>query len=144
MRCLRVSELAHYCPVIPQRRSVTRSPSRISHIPLFANYVFLRGGEQERYQAVCTGHVLRSIPVPEPALFFDQLCTIQRMIVAGVPLELEAGLQVGTQVEVKSGPFQGFRGLITKRHNQSRFVVYLNFLECGASTLLDSWDVEPV
>jgi len=144
MRRLRLAELAHYCPMMAPRRTVARPPSRVSRLPLFANYVFLRGGEQERYRSVCTGQVLRCIPVPQPDEFYQQLCAIQQMIVAGVPLELESGLQVGRQVEVKSGPLRGFRGQILKRHHQSRFLVYLNFLECGASTLLDGWDIEPL
>jgi transcriptional antiterminator RfaH len=142
LRKLRLWEFDHYCPMISQRTGVRSTPSRVAHLPLFANYVFLRGGEIERYQAVCSGHVVRCLPVPNPQAFFGQLRTIHRMIAAGMPMEMESQLDIGTEVRVKSGPLRGLCGQIIKRHHQSRFVVYLNFLECGASTLLDSWDIE--
>ncbi|MBI1347048.1 antitermination protein NusG [bacterium] len=144
LRKLRAWQTTHYCPIAPQRRSSGRPASRVSRIPLFANYVFLRGTEVDRYRAACSGDVLRCITVPEPVTFFEQLRTIEQMIVSGLPIELECGLQVGAEVRVKSGALRGLRGRIVKRHNQSRFLVYLNFLECGASTLFDNWDIEAI
>ena len=55
----------YYAPVVPKR---SRSPSgrvRVSHVPLFAGYVFLYGTGAERHAAVTTNCVSRCLDVPD-------------------------------------------------------------------------------
>ena len=59
MRKLASLKIAHYGPVIPKRY---RSPSgrlRTSYVPLFPNYVFMWGNEEDRYQAMTTNCISR-------------------------------------------------------------------------------------
>ena len=63
MRRLRQMEIAFYCPLIARR---TRSPSgrvRVSHVPLFPGYVFLRGSDDQRQAALTTNCISRTLSV---------------------------------------------------------------------------------
>lgn len=44
---------------------------------------------------------------------------------------------------IRSGPFLGIEGFILRRHGQVRLLVAVDFLQQGASVLLDECEVEP-
>jgi len=142
MRKLAAQERSFYCPVIEKRHRTGRSTVRRSWLPLFSNYVFLRGDETDRYAAVCTGHVSSVLPIHDPRLFIEQMRAIQQLIQAGVPLDVEPSLTVGAYVRIKSGPLKGLRGQIAQLRGGSRFIVNVEFLQKGASTLVDGWELE--
>src|SRR5262245_8177416 len=48
MRRLYGMGISFYCPVVAQRRRAPSGRVRVSHIPLFSNYVFLYGDEMAR------------------------------------------------------------------------------------------------
>ena len=142
VRKLAAQRVEHYCPLLKKR---ARSPSgtlRTSYLPLFPGYVFLHGEEQQRYQAMCSGFVLRCLPVAEPQQFHDQLCGVWRLLDSGSVVEPEGHLKAGTAVRVTSGPLKDLRGYVVRRHGEMRFVVQLELLLCGASVVLDNWELE--
>ena len=144
MRRLRALEVAHYCPLIAKRN---RSPSgriRTSYIPLFSGYTFVFGSNQDRYAAVATGCVSRCLEVADGALLRHDLQQIQELIALGRPLTPEARLLAGDRVRVGSGPFRGFEGVIIRRQNKTRLLVAVNYLQQGASMLLDDCQLEPL
>jgi len=144
MRKLYAHERRFYCPIVAKRHRVGRGSVRTSYLPLFSSYVFLQGDEQDRYEAVCTGLVSRCLPINDRERFVQQMRSIQLMIESGLPIELEPGLTVGTRVRVKSGPLKGLPGQILKTRSRSRFIVNVEFLQQGASTLLDDWELEKI
>jgi transcription antitermination factor NusG len=142
MRALAAQERAFYCPVIEKHHRTSTGGVRKSFVPLFTNYVFLRGEETDRYSAVCTGHVAASLAIPDPSRFLQQMQSVEQMIHCGVPLELEPQLTVGTYVRIKSGPLKGLRGHIAQLRDRARFIVNVEFLQQGTSTLIDGWELE--
>ena len=143
MRKLLIEERRFYCPVIAKRRRIGSSV-RTSYQPLFPSYVFLQGGEEDRHRAVCTGLVSRCLPIMERRRFVEQMRSIQLMIDSGLPLEPELRLRVGARVRVTSGPLKGLAGQIVKSRGQRRFIVTVEFLQQGASTVLDDWELEQI
>jgi transcriptional antiterminator RfaH len=69
---------------------------------------------------------------------------IRLMIESGLPLTPETHLQPGQRVRVRGGPLEGQEGVIVMRHGQRRFLVVIDFLQQGASVLLDNCEVERV
>jgi transcription antitermination factor NusG len=115
---------------------------RVSQLPLFANYVFLAGEEEQRYQAMATGCVSRCLPISEPNKLIVDLFQVRQLIDAGMPLTPEDRLQAGMPVRVKSGPFQGLTGQVLQRHGERRLLVTVNFIQRGASLELGDWELE--
>ncbi|EMI47339.1 transcription termination/antitermination protein NusG [Rhodopirellula sp. SWK7] len=144
LRQLREAEIGHYGPMIPQK---TRSPAgrmRVSYIPLFSAYVFLRGGDEARHQAVCTGSVLKAVEILEVEQLLEDLTQIRNLIALGVPLTIESRLQPGTLVRVRNGAFRGYEGTVIRRENESRLLVAVRFMEQGVSVKLEDCQLETI
>lgn len=144
MRQLRQLGVPHYGPQIEQRR---RSPSgrvRTSYVPLFNNYVFLCGGESERYQAVCTGCVQKADQIADVPALLQDLAQINDLVDLGVPLSVEGRLLPGQPVRVKNGSFAGFEGVVIRRDQETRLLVSVRFMDQGVSVKLDDCQLEPL
>ena len=144
MRQLRVAGLPHYAPMIEQR---IRSPSgrfRTSFVPLFSTYVFLRGDNETRYQAICTGAVLKADSIRDVPQLIKDLRQIRDLVKLGVPLTLESRLKPGERVRVRNGVFSGYEGTIIRRENERRLLVAVQFMEQGVSVKLEDCQLEAI
>jgi transcriptional antiterminator RfaH len=144
MRRLRALQIGFYAPLVSKR---TRSPGgrvRESHVPLFASYVFVRGNEQERHQALTTNCISRCLPVTDPGGLVRDLRQIRQLIELDAPLTIEARIEPGRRVRVRSGSMAGLEGTVVKRRGKDWLVVAVEFLQQGASVLLEDFQVEPL
>ncbi len=142
MRRLRVMDIAFFSPIISQRHRSPAGRMRTSHVPLFPNYVFLCGNDFHRYEALTTNCVSRDISVPDGQQLAADLHQIHQLIEFGHPLTPEARLQEGTRVRVHSGAFTGFEGTVIRRENITRLLVAVNFMQQGASVVLEDCELE--
>ncbi|MFY9254899.1 MAG: UpxY family transcription antiterminator [Fuerstiella sp.] len=144
MRRLRVQKIAHYGPMIPHR---TRSPQgriRTSYVPLFSGYVFVCGTEEDRYNTVATGCISKCINVTEPEILVRDLQKIRMLEEHGVDLKAEVRPVVGQRARIVRGPLKERElvGTITKVNSQHRLTIVVNFLQQGASIMVDEADLE--
>ena len=144
MRRLRRLNLSHYAPQIIRRNRSPAGRIRITHQPLFINYVFLCGDEDARYQAVCTGCVQQITPIEDVEEFVNDLKQIRDLIGLEVPLTLESRLEPGQNVRVKNGVFAGYEGTVIQRTQETRLLVCVRFMEQGVSVKLDDCQLEPI
>jgi hypothetical protein len=142
-RRLLAIRIFHYCPTIPKRYRSPNGRMRTSYIPLFANYVFFLGSEEERLEALTTNRISRCTFVTDRPQFVHDLRQIQQLVHAGVPLTPEAKLEPGQRVRVKIGPFMGYEGTVLRREGKTRFLLALRFLQKGVSIELDEGLLEP-
>lgn len=143
-RHLNVLGSRFYCPIVEKRYRSPGGRTRSSFLPLFPNYVFLRGHDEARHSALCTGCVSRALPVIDQAEFTAELRQLHQLIGLGVPLTPEARLQAGMRVRVKTGPFAGVEGTVLKRHSERKLLVMVNFIQRGASMELGDYELEEV
>lgn len=143
-RQLWAKQIPFYCPTIARRYRSPAGRARTSHLPLFPNYVFFQGDEDQRYQSLATGCVIRCLPVADPVSFVQDLRQINRLITSGVSLTPEDQLQVGLRVRVKNGPLLGLEGTVMQRRNGRHLLVEVNLIQRGASLELGEWELEPV
>jgi transcription antitermination factor NusG len=144
MRRLRGLNISFYAPLVHRR---TRSPGgrvRESYVPLFPSYVFVHGTEQQRHQALVTNCISRCLAVPDAEQLVRDLRQIQRLIELDAPLTVEARIEPGRRVRVRSGPMAGLEGTVIKRRGKDWLVVAVEFLQQGASVLLEDFQVEPL
>jgi transcriptional antiterminator RfaH len=144
MRRLRVMGLSFYAPIIESRKRSPQGRIRKSYLPLFAGYVFMPGGDEDRSRALTTNCISRCLTVPDAGQLVEDLRQIRRLILAGAPLTLESRIQPGTPVRVRSGPLMGVEGVVVRRQNRERLLVAVRFLQQGASLLLEDFQVEPI
>lgn len=142
MRRLLAQSTPFCAPLVPKR---SRSPSgrvRVSHVPLFAGYVFLYGTGAQRHTAMTTNCVSRCIDVPDGRQLTGDLRAIYQLIAAGRPMTPEARLEPGQAVRIRSGVLMGLEGVVIRRANETRLLVAVNFLQRGASVQLDDCQLE--
>ena len=144
MRRLRAMEIGFYAPLVPKR---TRSPggrTRVSHVPLFASYVFVRGSEEERQRALTTNCISRCLEVPDVVRLLHDLRQVRQLISLDAPVTVEARIELGRRIRVRSGPMSGLEGTVVQRRGREWLVVAVEFLGQGASVLLEDFQVEPL
>ena len=140
---LAVRQVPHYLPVI-NRKSLSRGKTRISKIPLFTGYLFLRGGDKERISALQTNRVTTMTQVVDGNRLRNDLLQIARLIALGAPLTPESRLIVGQRVRVKSGLFAGYEGTVLKRCGKTRLFVAVEYMKMGASMEVQDYLLEPI
>ncbi len=142
MRKLRPLNIAHYGPLVQHRKRSPQGRIRTSFIPLFTGYVFIRGDEVARHNAVSTGCISRCLPVTETEQLLDDLKRIRLVLEKGNDVQPEPKPLIGRAAIVKTGAMKGLRGTISKVHSQHRLTVIVNFMQQGASVIVDEADVE--
>jgi transcription antitermination factor NusG len=125
-----------FLPLIPKRARI-RGKIMESYLPLFGGYVFLLGNEEDHLFAKMTRRVARTLEVSDQAALWGDLRQIHRLIATGVAIRSEDQLTPGSPVEIQSGPLAGLRGVIVKSATGNRFVVKVDFIQRGASVLMD-------
>lgn len=144
MRKLAALEIAHYGPVIPKRYRSPNGRLRTSYVPLFPNYVFMLGTEDDRYQAMTTNCISRCNPIEDRERLVADLRQIFHVVDAGVALTPESRLEPGNRVRVRTGPFARYEGTVIRREGKTRLLLSIQFLEQGVSMELDEGLLEPI
>ena len=144
MRKLRAMKTAFYGPLLPKQLRSAGGRIRTSYVPLFSNYVFLYGDDASRHNAMTTNCVSRSIEVAEGDTLAYELRQLRRLIQSGVSLAAESGLQRGTRVRIRSGILKGQEGTVVNRRGKTRLMVSVDFLQQGASVLMEDFEVERI
>lgn len=144
MRRLMAREIAFYSPLIPHRNRSPGGRWRTSYIPLFPSYVFLFGDSEHRHDALTSNCVSRWLEVPDAERFASDLRKIRDLIATGQPITPEAQLAAGAKVRITSGSLMGLEGVVIERKKETRLVVAVDFLQQGASVLLEDCQLERV
>lgn len=144
MRRLRAQKIAHYGPLVPQRKKSPQGRVRTSYLPLFSGYLFVYGTEEDRYNTVSTGCVSKCINVNEHEQLVTDLRQIRLLEDYGQDLQAEVRPTVGQLARIVRGPLKDKElvGTIVKVKNNHRLIVMVNFLQQGASIVVDEADVE--
>lgn len=144
MRRLRTAEIDHYGPMVKHQHRSPAGRVRQSFLPLLAGYVFLRGSEDERVEALRTNCISRCLPVADADQLVFDLRQIQRLIQSDAPLTPEARLTPGMQVRVRSGPLMGLEGTVVERRGQRQLLIAVQFIQRGASIQISDFEVERI
>jgi transcriptional antiterminator RfaH len=139
-RQLLQNQVPFYLPLIA-RRNVIRGRVLHSYVPLFPGYVFLLGSRDERITALTTNRVVQSLEVAAQQELWHDLMQINRLIASGAPVTPEGRLVPGVLVEIRSGPLLGLKGKIMRVASGRRFVVQVDFIQRGASVMLEDCDL---
>jgi transcription antitermination factor NusG len=132
--------IPHFLPTVT-RRNLIRNRVLCSHVPLFPGYVFLLADEAERLRSLETRCVVRALSVPDQEGLWHDLGQVERLIASGAPIDPAPGLTPGAWVEIRTGALAGLKGKILREATGHRFVVQVDFIQRGASVLLQDYSL---
>jgi len=89
-----------------------------------------------------TGCVSRCLRVPQPGELVVDLQRVKMMLQQGQDVSPEPKPVVGRTAVIRRGAMTGLRGVVTKVDNAHRLTVIVNFMQQGASMLVDEADVD--
>jgi transcription antitermination factor NusG len=142
-RQLHAQEVGFYLPLIAKRTKI-RGKLVSAHIPLFPGYVFLIGRHEQLLQAYATRRAARHLDVLDQDKLWRDLRQVQRLIATGLPIRPELALVPGAHVAITTGPLAGLRGVIARTVSGHRFVVQVDFIQRGASVMMEEHALECV
>ncbi len=136
-------QIPFYLPLIDRRVQV-RDRILTAHTPLFSGYVFLLATAEERLQALPPKRLVGTLPVSDQGGLWQELRQVYRLVESGAPITPEDRLAPGDLVEIRNGKLAGLRGTIVRDASGDRFVIRVNFIQHGASVLVEGFNVAPV
>jgi transcriptional antiterminator RfaH len=142
-RKLRAQEIPFYLPLY-ENALTSGGRKRSSYLPLFTGYVFLYGDDSARLAALETNLLCTTIPVPDQARLYEDLCRVERVLGGTVPVTPEMELPPGSPVEITDGAFRGLSGKVVRRGAKTRLVVEVEFLRRGVSIEVEEWTLRPL
>lgn len=132
-----------YLPLVREERQEGRKRS-VNQVPLFSGYVFLNGTIDEVYEADRTRRVARTLAVPDQERMEGELRSIRHALREGARFDPYPFLSEGSRVEVKSGPFQGVRGVVEHRRGVSRLVLQVEAIGRAVSLEIDAANLRSI
>jgi transcription antitermination factor NusG len=118
---------------------------KLLSLPLFPGYLFMRGGNDRRAQAVMTPGVAMILSVGDQvALIPDgEIEAIRRTIEGPFRIEPHPHLKCGDRVRVKQGILEGLVGILVRKRNSCTLVLSVEMLERSVGVEIDASNVEP-
>ena len=133
-RWLHGERMDHFLPVIG-RRTRSHRKSRITEVPLFAGYVFVRGtfSKADFTRSDAVAYVLNPRSPQEARNVDDTLVAVWRMLADGRDVGIVDRLNPGEEVDVIAGPLMGTRGRFVREGSGGKLVVWIDLLGSGVS-----------
>jgi transcription antitermination factor NusG len=113
---------------LEEKRVRRRGRQLVSHLPLFAGYVFCRGGGEERLAALRTNLVCQILDVSDQRTLLDELAQLKSFQESGASLTPLPVFEPGDPVRVNAGAFQGYTGVVVRSGERQRLVVSISML----------------
>jgi transcriptional antiterminator RfaH len=132
-----------YLPLL-QRKNLIRGRLMQSCVPLFTSYLFLLADGAERILALATRRVVKSLQVRQQQQLWEDLTQVNRLIHSGMPVTPEQQLFPGASVVIRSGLLAGLKGKILRSANRRRFVVLVDFIQQGASVVIEDYMLDAI
>ena len=114
--------ISYYLPLVA-RPQKNRERLRISIVPLFTGYLFLRGTPLERIESLRTGRIAQVIPVEDQVSLRKELQGISMVTAMEKHLELCDFVKKGQKARVIYGPFAGVEGIVEREKNKTRLIL---------------------
>ena len=133
---------------LPQYRTVHRWKDRHKEmlLPLFPNYVFIRGGLDRMLSIVTTPgvHSLVSWGARPADIPTEEIETVRRLVESPLQVEPHPFLKCGDLVRIKSGPLEGIAGILVRKTRGFRLVLSVEMLSKSIAIEVDVNMVERV
>ncbi|MBI1335746.1 MAG: hypothetical protein GC164_02155 [Phycisphaera sp.] len=113
-------------------------------LPLFPGYLFMNGSLEQAYDADRTRRVAQIIRVTDQQRIESELESLRIALEVEDTLMPCDRLRCGMWVEVRTGPFEGVRGLIERIERRTRLVLHVEGMPKAACLEIDGSMVEVI
>jgi transcriptional antiterminator RfaH len=135
-----------YCPMIRKHRSHARRVDSVLR-PLFPGYLFVQANaDLKRWQPLQSTHGVRTVvrTGDEPSFIADAfIAGLRTREVDGAIVRPPTPYQVGQEVRIAGGPFDGFIATILDLDEKDRMLVLLDVMHRGIKIKLNGAMVTP-
>ncbi|MBZ0177943.1 MAG: UpxY family transcription antiterminator [Melioribacteraceae bacterium] len=116
---LREKEIETYLPEITTIKQWSDRKKKVTE-PLFRGYIFIFADEMERYSSLQSSSIVKTICFAgKPAVIPNEQIENLKLFLENKPKALVTDLiEVGSKVEITSGPFAGVEGIVFKNENK--------------------------
>ena len=122
---LNARSVEHYLPIYKERSRWTDRTVELER-PLFAGYVFARFAPEQRLSVISTPGVLHLLSGSGcHTVGCEEMERIRKGLASGYLLRPHPGLQVGMNVRVRGGVFDGVFGVVTELRRQCKVILTL-------------------
>lgn len=126
---LKARSVEHYLPLYTERSRWTDRTVELER-PLFAGYVFTRFSPQQKLSVISTPGVLHLLSGSGcHTVSCEELERIRKGLASGYLLRPHPGLEVGMNVRVRGGLFDGAFGIVTELRRQCKVVLSLDAVQ---------------
>jgi transcription antitermination factor NusG len=143
---LRERGCSYFLPMV-LRETSSGGRRRRNLYPLFASYLFMPAGPDERLLALKTERIVRFVQVDDAHqdIFRHEIASLETAI-RNCPqsVELYAHLAVGTRVRVKAGPLKGVEGVVLQHEQRHKLWLGISALGVGATVEIHPDLVDPL
>jgi transcription antitermination factor NusG len=132
---LRRLNVSYFLPMV-MRETSSGGRRRRNLYPLFASYLFMSGGEQDRLSALRTDRLVKFIEVAagEQTRFREELASLEAVLrMDPKSVELHPRLVPGAWVRVISGPMKNVRGVVIETLSTRKLWLGITTLGVGAT-----------
>lgn len=117
---------------LPTRKVLRKWSDRQKSIeaPLFPGYIFIYANEYERLKSIELKQVAKCLSdFGKPAVVPEwQIMTLKKMLTEEKEFEIVEGLVKGKEVEISSGVFAGYRGIVLNAENKNQIAISIELL----------------
>lgn len=106
-------------------------------IPLFPGYLFLRGGDEQRYVTLTTHRAAAVFTVFDQEQLTKELATLHRAITGPESIDLYPGIRKGRRCRIRSGRLRGVEGVVIRRRGMCRVFLAIGILGQSAEFEID-------
>ena len=126
-----------------QQQWVNKGRRFTSYLPLFPNYIFVRGDDLWSVLPT-TNQVIRALAVPDQEQLAEELSRVHQLMQLGLAVAPEERLLPGTPVLIESGPLAGMQGKVLRHGSRLRFWVEVTFLQRAVSAEGEGGTIRPL
>jgi transcription antitermination factor NusG len=135
----------HFLPLYETVRRWNNGRHQV-RLPLFPGYVFVRIALRDRLRVLQVPGFVRLVgfngfPVPLPEADIERM---REALQTGVCAEPYPYLTAGTRVEICTGPLQGLRGILLRRHGKCRVVLSVDLIMRSMVVEVDAAGLVPL
>jgi transcriptional antiterminator RfaH len=140
-------EFIPYCPVVKRRRRHARRVTDVLR-PLFPGYLFVKiNRDAERWRPMLSTFGVRSVVrCGDKVSLLDDIFVqaLRAREVEGVISRPQSPYQIGQEVRVSGGAFDGLVATILEMHEPDRLTVLMQLLSRAVKVSLDEGQISPV